>query len=136
MSLVLRRQHQMRAKLAWRFVSREAGWVGRDLEQDPARLAEVDRVEILPVDHGRHVETGGFDPLAPFPLCGVVLGAESDVVDSARALAADRARVGTHEIHDRSPAAGGRAEAQALHAAMSLVSCGLVAENIAQHAGG
>jgi hypothetical protein len=36
-------------------VHREAGRVGGDLEQHAARLAEIDRVEVLPVDHRRHL---------------------------------------------------------------------------------
>jgi hypothetical protein len=87
--LVAGRQLEARAELVQGLVGGEARRVGRDLEQDAAGLAEVDRVEVLPVDHGRDVEAEGGDALAPFALDLPRLGAERDVVDRAGALPAD-----------------------------------------------
>src|SRR3954468_16133502 len=43
------RQHQRAAKLARRLVDRKAWLIGRDLEQDAVRLAEIDRAKVIPV---------------------------------------------------------------------------------------
>ena len=48
-----------------RLVGREARPERRDLEQDAAGLAEVDRAEVEAVDHGRGVDAGGAHALAP-----------------------------------------------------------------------
>ena len=45
-----RRQHQLLAELVHRLVGREARAVGRDLEQDAVRLAEIEAAEIEAVD--------------------------------------------------------------------------------------
>ena len=107
--LVLRRQLEMRAELGLGLVGSEARRVGRDLEQDAAGLAEVDRLEVLPVDHGRDVETERGDALAPFALDRLGLGAERDVVDRARALPADGRGIRADQVHDEPrPPAGER----------------------------
>ena len=56
--LVLRREPQRLAEVLGVLVDREAGGEGRDLEQDPARLAEVDRAEVVAVAHVGHVAAG------------------------------------------------------------------------------
>src|SRR5437764_11816623 len=45
-----RRQRQLLAQVLGVLVGGEAGAVGRDLEQHPSVLAEVDRVEVVPID--------------------------------------------------------------------------------------
>ena len=46
-------------------VGREAGPERGELEQDAVRLAEVDRLEVEAVDHGRRPVSGLGDPLLP-----------------------------------------------------------------------
>src|SRR4051794_6320925 len=68
--LELRRQDHLRPELLQRHVDREAGAVVRDLEEHSARLAEVDRVEVVAVDdpRGRHARRGaGVPPLGVVP---------------------------------------------------------------------
>src|SRR3954468_3529672 len=63
--LELRRQDHLRAELLERHVDREAGAVVGDLEQDPGRLAEVDRVEVVAVDDAGGLDAGLRQPLLP-----------------------------------------------------------------------
>src|SRR5262245_29404875 len=89
--LEVRRQRQALAQSLERLVGREPGADGRDLEQDAARLAEVDRLEVEAVDDGRRRAACVDHPLSP----GLVLlgwGGPRDVVD--RAGARDAALVG------------------------------------------
>src|SRR3954469_558642 len=51
--LVVRRQRELLAQRLDRLVDGEARAEGRDLEEDAARLAEVDGAEVEAVDHGR-----------------------------------------------------------------------------------
>src|SRR5204862_5472642 len=77
------RQREPLAEVLDRFVGREAGADRRDLEEDAARLAEVDRLEVEAVDDRRHVRPRGRDALAP----GLVLlrrRGPGDVVHGAR----------------------------------------------------
>ena len=62
--LEVRRQRQLLAERLERLVGGEAGAERRDLEQDAARLAEVDRAEAEAVDHRRRPPAGGRDLLA------------------------------------------------------------------------
>ena len=78
------------AELLDRAVDREAGLLRRDLEEDAARLAEVDRVEVVAVDEPA---VRACRPRARRSSHCAVLGvgrAPRDVVDRARALAAPR----------------------------------------------
>ena len=68
-------------------VNEEAGLLGRELVQDSARLAEVERVEVVTVDVARVRHAGLPNELDPARQVGVV-GAPRDVVHDARALAA------------------------------------------------
>ena len=75
----------LRAELLERHVDREARAVVGDLEEDAARLAEVDRVEVVAVDDRRGVHAGALDALEPLRVLGD-RRAQRDVVDRARAL--------------------------------------------------
>ena len=63
--LVLGGQAQLLAEVLGVLVDGEPGRARRDLEQDPLRLAEVDRVEVVAVDHGRDVHAGLGGALLP-----------------------------------------------------------------------
>src|SRR4029077_13774629 len=63
-----RRQDELLAEVRRILVRREAGPEGRDLEQDAARLAEVDRAEPEAVDDLRRMAAGGGDAGVPPPL--------------------------------------------------------------------
>ena len=69
--LVLRRQPQRLAQPVRLSSTAKPGAHGGDLEQHPARLAEVDRVEVLAVDDPRRVAAAGAHPLAPGHVVGV-----------------------------------------------------------------
>src|SRR3954467_1771828 len=49
--LLPRRQFQRRPELRQRLVHRESGTHRRHLEQHAAWLAEIDRLEVLPIEH-------------------------------------------------------------------------------------
>ena len=82
--LEVRREREALPEGLERLVGREAGADRRDLEQHAARLAEVDRLEVEAVDHGRRPRAAFDHALAP----GLVLlgrRGPGDVVDGARA---------------------------------------------------
>src|SRR5213079_2854986 len=79
-----RRQRQALAEVLERLVGREARAERRDLEEDAARLAEVDRLEVEAVDDRRHVRAGLGHALAP-RLVFVGLGGPGHVMNGARA---------------------------------------------------
>ena len=85
--LELGRQDHDRPQLLERDVDREARAVVGDLEQHAARLAEVDRVEVVAVDDAAVGDAGGLQQRVPLRVLGDGR-APSDVVDSAGALAA------------------------------------------------
>src|SRR5256885_11407657 len=60
-----RRQRQTLAEVLLRLVGRKARADGGDLEQDSARLPEIDRAEVEAVDHGRRVAATLDDPVSP-----------------------------------------------------------------------
>src|SRR5215217_5706084 len=64
-----RRKRQPLAEVRAVLVGGETGAVGGDLEEHPARLAEVDRTEIVAVYLRRHPEPRATDLLPP---CGVL----------------------------------------------------------------
>src|SRR5205807_7986134 len=67
-----RRQPELRAKSVGGLIDREAGAVGRDLEQHAAGLGEVALREIAAVPHRRHAQPFFEDLQAP-PLLGLLL---------------------------------------------------------------
>ena len=83
--LVLGRQAQRLADVLRILVDGEAGRERRDLEQDAARDAEVDRLEVVAVADVGDVATGAADALLPGEVVLVARG-PGDVVDAARAL--------------------------------------------------
>src|ERR1700730_2976939 len=93
-ALVLGRQLEGRAEGLGCFVHGEAGLVGCDLEEDPSRLPEIDRVEVLPVDDRGNLAAGLHQLLSPGQLLGVVGGSPGNVVHRAdRLLAPGEIRV-------------------------------------------
>ncbi len=83
---VLGRQFQRLAEVRGILVDVEAGLVGRDFEQHSARRAEVDRPEIVPVDHRSDRVARVDQRLAHLELPRPVLDREGDVVDRACSL--------------------------------------------------
>src|SRR2546427_7846837 len=83
---VLGRQLKRGAEGLGGLVDGEAWLVGGDLEQDPARLAEVDRLEVFAFDHRRHVAPGLDQHLAPVELVRIVGGAPRNMVDGSGRL--------------------------------------------------
>src|SRR5215213_238686 len=63
--LELRRDRELLAERLERLIDREARAGGGQLEQDAARLAEVDRLEVVTVDHLGRVCTALRHALAP-----------------------------------------------------------------------
>src|SRR5688572_20890663 len=60
-----RREDERLAEVLGILVEREAGPEGRELEEDAARLAEVDGAEPEAVDDRRRVRPGACDPRVP-----------------------------------------------------------------------
>src|SRR2546423_14840252 len=85
------RQAERGAELFGWLVDGEARAVGRDLEQDATRFAEIDRLEVPAVDDRRHVAAGTHEQVAPAHLGLRVGRPPSDVVHRADALLAYRA---------------------------------------------
>ena len=79
------RQRELLAEVLERLVDGEARAQRRDLEQHPARLAEVDRPEVEAVDDRGRLGARRDRPLPP-PLVLVDLRGPGDVVDAAGAL--------------------------------------------------
>src|SRR5207245_7190819 len=67
----------------------------------PARLAEVDRLEVPAVDDRGYVAAGGHQVVAPGLLCRVVWGAPCDVVDGADRLLSNRPLGRLDDVDDR-----------------------------------
>jgi len=63
-----------------RLIDSEAGWLGGQLEQNARGLAEIDRVEIIPIDDGCRIEACCANAIAYRQLCSIVGYAPSDVV--------------------------------------------------------
>src|SRR6476646_12293794 len=76
------RQDQLLAEVLEVLVGREAGAERRDLEQDAARLAKVDRAEPEAVDYRRRARPGGRGLLDPARVL-VERYRPCDVVDGA-----------------------------------------------------
>ena len=79
------RQREPLAEVLGVLVGGEAGSVGGDLEEDAARLAEVERLEVVAVDDVGDADAGRPYPVSPGAVLGIVRSAESDVMDSAAA---------------------------------------------------
>ena len=91
----------MRAQGLGRLVHREPRPVGGDLEQRPARLAKIDRVEVLAIDLRRGVEAVGRQHVAQRHLVVVVGGPEGDVMDRTHPLPLRRQRRVHTDIDER-----------------------------------
>src|SRR3954452_21585577 len=83
--LVLARQAQLLAEMLRLLVDSEAWRRRGDLEQDPVRLAEVDRVEVVAVDHRRDPHAALRHALLPREVV-VVERVPRNVVDRPSAL--------------------------------------------------
>src|SRR5579859_4600515 len=76
-------QRESLAQMLRVLVGGEAGPVGRDLVQDPTGLAEIDRLEVIALDHRRRPQATPGDPLLPGLVLLRVRRAERDVVNPA-----------------------------------------------------
>src|SRR3954466_4090503 len=83
MRLQPRRQHEVLAERGRIFVDGEARTVGSDLEQHPAGLQKVDRLEPEPIDDFGWSPPSAIDPLADLELGLVVRHAPGNVMYSA-----------------------------------------------------
>src|SRR5438477_442541 len=97
-----------------RLVDGETRLVGGDLEQDAARLAEINRAEVFALDYRRHVAPRLDKYLAPVELMRVVGRPPGHVVDGADSLLAGRRLRRVEDVEDRSWAAGASFEARAV----------------------
>lgn len=82
---VLAGQFERSAQRVERFIDGKAGGVGCDLEDDAAWDLEIDRVEVVAVDHGRDGDSCGIDRFGSTLLRCKVWHTPRDVVDRARA---------------------------------------------------
>src|SRR3984893_8820158 len=95
------RQLEVTAERGYRLVDGETGVVGRDLEEDAAGLAEVDRAEVLTILlFGRLQAMLVTKPRGHCGLCGIILGAKRDVVYRATAHGAPQEALGLMKIDD------------------------------------
>src|SRR5260370_22085348 len=74
---------QSLTQMCWIFVGRETRAVGSNLEKHSSRLAKVDRVEVEPVDDGRHRADLPVDLLSPLQLFLVIGSAKCDVMHAS-----------------------------------------------------
>src|SRR5690606_6098808 len=86
--LVLARKLERLAEMPRILVAVESGLVGGDLEQHASRSAEVDRPEIVPVDHWRHLVACLQQRTTYLKLLVPVLDGKGDMVHRAGALPA------------------------------------------------
>src|SRR5438445_4383853 len=70
-------------QMCWIFVGRETRTIGSDLEKHSSRLSKVDRVEVEPVDDGRHRADLPGDLLSPLQLFLIVGSAKCDVMHAS-----------------------------------------------------
>src|SRR5260370_32056999 len=94
-----------------RLIHREAGRIGRDLEQHASRLTKIDGVEIFPVYHGCDVVAQRGDLLPPGALLLVARGAESHVVHIAGADVAGLAFGSAEDVYHAAMTGAARAQA-------------------------
>ena len=109
---VLGRQLQRLAEMGGVLVAVETGFVGGHFEQHPARRAEIDRPEIIAVDHRRHLIAGIHQRLAHLQLLFTVFDRKGDVVHGPRTQ--PRARNIRHgfDVDEVGTVAAGNTEAQ------------------------
>src|SRR5256885_2374073 len=81
MLFVLRWKLQRFAKALRRLVRSKTGTFGGDFKQNSARLAEVDRMEIEPIDYRRDVQFASSDLFAPMRLFELIRTPKRDVMD-------------------------------------------------------
>lgn|GEM_PF-5900793 len=67
------------------FVVGHAGRIGGDFVEDAAGFAEVDAVEIVSIDELGWSHSGGDEFFSPLGVVFIIFGAESNVVNDARA---------------------------------------------------
>src|SRR6266487_4682343 len=70
-------------QMCWIFVGRETRAVGSNFEKHSSRLPEVDRVEVEPVDDGRHRADLPGDLLSPLQLFRIVGSTKCDVMHTS-----------------------------------------------------
>src|ERR1700730_567011 len=131
-SLVLGRQLQRRAERLGRLVHRESRLVVGDLEQYATGLAEIDRAEILALDHGRDVAPGLDQNVTPVQLMRIVGGTPRHVMDRPHRLLAHRSLGRVEHIEHRCRATGPGFEARAIAVASDLAE----AHGLGEKAGG
>src|SRR3954452_4569210 len=94
-------------------INGEAGYVGRDLEQHAARLAKVDRAEIIAVLLPGWMEAVRCDKLFRHRrLFGIIGRAKGDVMDRAAALPAREKAASLMNVDDRPERRIGRSKAE------------------------
>src|SRR3981081_94618 len=81
MRFVLRRQSQILSQLLDRLINGESRRIGRDFEENAARLTKIDRVEVLAIDHRRNGQTGRDELFSPGDLFFVIGSAKRDVMN-------------------------------------------------------
>ena len=82
--LVLAGQLQRLAQMRAILVAVKAGLVGGNLEQHTAGRAKIDRIEIVAIDHRRHLIPRLKQGLAHLQLPRAILDSKSDVVHRSR----------------------------------------------------
>src|SRR4029077_15075372 len=92
-----RRQLEGGAEFGLRLIPQEPRRVRGHLEQHPARLAEVHRLEVLPIYHGRYLESRRLHRCTHIELARIVSRAEGDVMDRADTTHAAPEAVGSTE---------------------------------------
>src|SRR4051812_26270630 len=128
------REREGFAQMFHRFVRREAGAVGGDLEQDAVGLAGVEAAEIITGDRaaGRHAHAPEAVDSAPGFL--VVGRAERDVMHAASALARGRQIRLDRDVELRGRACARRARAAAAAGAAATVTASNTATRAARAA--
>jgi hypothetical protein len=79
------RQREIFAEVLRIFIGSKARAVGCDLEQNAVRFPEINREEVVAVDHFRCAEAGGDDSLTPGPLRFRIGRAKSHMMHAASA---------------------------------------------------
>src|SRR2546430_2382235 len=86
--------------LADRLIHCESRTFGRNFEQNPARLAKVNRMKVKTIDHRRNAQTEILDLLSPFQLLLLIGTAKCDVMHGAGGINSELA-VGVLDQIDR-----------------------------------
>src|SRR5437763_6642616 len=128
LALIPGRQLERGAQRLARLVEREARLVGRDLENHAARLAEIHRAEILPLDLVRRCEAELTEAVCHLALVRIARRAERDVMQRADAERAVRL-AGHREEVDHAPK---RARIREHAVALALLTRRREAEHVGQ----